>query len=303
MKNDHDDLLARLRAADPVAGQADPPPARARVRARRAALQRRRGVLAAPIVAAPALAMGTAVVLAVAPAGSPGLDQILDRAAAATDLPANRIVMIRSQIDVRTWHADDGGGELHQDATGWVRLNPAGKPLNVRERTNSASYRGGSGVDSATEYATAGEVKGAVSQDFDPKTGRTTTERNSAIQPRLVFTAHELLEAARRGERDVRLDGEATVDGRRTYRLVIANLDGESAVPGIEDRTELYVDAKTYDAVQYRTVSKGLTSVPGKPRVRFSNETTQRVTEWRELPDTAANRRLLRVGGPLEPAA
>lgn len=304
---EQDPLIARLRAADPDPeprhGTDAHPPVRLPLerRLRQRSGRRRRGFA----IAAPALGACAVAVFALAPAGSPALAQIVDRAAAATAPPTNAIVVIRSRIEGAFWSAEKGRTGLSQDETGVVRLNADGAPLDLRTlqtRTwNSEDGEGRPGAEDVTHYAVAGQVAGAESQRYDPETGRTTTEKDSASVPRLVFDAHRLLAAARSGRADVRLDGEATIGDRRTYRLVIANLDGEPPVPGIEDRTELYVDTTTYEAVEYRTSSKGHAQIGGRQGGAFTNETTQRVLSWKQLPDTPANRRLLQLRGPLEP--
>lgn len=306
---EQDPLITRLRAADPDPdpglgrGADDPQPDRPRLERalQRRSGRRRRGFA----ITAPALGACAAAAFALAPAGSPGLAQVLDRATAATAPPPNAIVVIRSRIEGRFWSQENGRTGLSRDETGVVRLNGEGKPLDVRtlqtRRWSSEDGNGRPGAEDVTHYAVAGEVAGAESQRYDPATGKTVTERNSASVPRLAFDAHRLLAAARSGRTDARLEGEATIGGHRTYRLVIANLDGESAVPGIEDRTELYVDTTTYEAVEYRTSSKGRAQIAGRQGPAFTSETTQRVLSWQQLPDTPANRRLLQLRGPLEP--
>lgn len=304
---EQDPLIARLRAADPDPqprpGSGDSPPARLPLerRLRQRSGRRRRGFA----IAAPALGACAVAVFALAPAGSPALAQIVDRAAAATAPPPNTIVLIRSRIDGRFWSEEKGRTGLSLDETGVVRLDAEGEPLDLRTlqtRTwNSEDGDGRPGVEDVTHYAVAGKVGGAETQSYDPATGKTTTEKSVAAVPRLVFDAHRLLAAARSGHADVRLDGEVTIGDHRTYRLVIANLDGEPQVPGIEDRTELYVDTTTYEAVEYRTSSKGHAQISGRQGQAFTSELTQRVLSWQQLPDTPANRRLLELRGPVEP--
>lgn len=206
---------------------------------------------------------------------------------------------MRSRIDGRFWSAENGRSSLLTESTGWVRLAADGRPTDVRTlKISSRDDPDSVGAESVTRYARPGAVMGAVSRRYDPATDRTTEERDSAEVPRMVFDAHRLLEQARRGAATVRLDGEATVDGHRTYRLVVEGQDPEAAAVGIEDRTELYVDATTFEAVQYRTTSEGRTSPGGVP---FRSELTERVLDWRALPDTPANRKLLELRGPVAP--
>lgn len=295
---DHDPLIASLRAADPAASLPDVPPDRAAVRR---ALRRRRGPRwQVPALAVPALAAVAAGAFVLAPSGGPGLAQIVERAAAATAPPSHTIIAVRSRIEGRFWNAEDGRTSLATETTGWVRVAADGKPTDVRSlQTSSRNDPDSVGAESTTSYARPGAVAGAVSRNYDPKTGRTTQEQDSAEVPRMVFDAHRLLERARRGTTTVRLDGEATVDGHRTYRLVIEDPDPEIAAAGIVDRTELYVDTTTFAAVQYRTTSEGRTSPGGVP---FRSELSERVLDWRALPDTPANRKLLQLRGPVTPA-
>lgn len=295
---DHDPLLVALRAADPAAALADVPPDRVAVRR---ALQRQRPPRwRVPAVVVPALAAAAVGVFVLIPSGGPGVAQIVARAAAATAPPPHTIVAVRSRIEGRFWSAEDGRSSLLTESSGWVRLAADGRPTDVRSvKTSSRDDPDSVGAESVTRYARPGTVAGAVSRRYDPVTGRTTDEQDSAEVPRLVFDAHRLLERARRGEASVRLDGEATVDGHRTYRLVVEERDPELDAAGIVDRTELYVDTTTFDAVRYRSTSEGRTSPGGVP---FRSELTEQVLDWQALPDTPANRRLLELRGPVTPA-
>lgn len=310
---EHDPLLDRLRAADPAAGLDDPRPDRPAVRAalgHRTRAHRLRVALPAPVLAAGV----TAVVLI--PSGAPAaadVVEIVDRAAEATAQPPNAIVTVRSRIEGRFWDEKEGHGGLSEDETAWVRSATDGKPRDIRTISRLVTLDGprddGPSAsaprltvtgdpkeeESTTTYATPGEVRGAVSKRYEVATGRTTVERDSAQVPRLVFDAHRLLENAKRDGDSARLDGEATIGGRRTYRLVVRERIGPDPVPGIEERTELYVDKETYEAVELRTTSKGRTAPAG---VRFTYELVQRVVGVDEVPDTAENRKVLELRGP-----
>ncbi|MEV4421296.1 hypothetical protein AB0L40_15120 [Patulibacter sp. NPDC049589] len=210
---------------------------------------------------------------------------------------------IRSRIEGRSWSATQGDSSFSNDEQGWVRVTGDGDPLDVRSvrlRSSDASGPGSAppGLEETTAYPRPGQET-ITQRQYDPRTGRTTTERGAGEVPRLVFRAHDLLQEARRGAADVRLDGERTIDGRRTYRLVVRDPADGAPIPGIEDRTELYVDAETYAAVEYRHVSQGRTQPGGVP---FRSELVQRVLDYEELPDTAGNRELLELRGPREPA-
>lgn len=291
---EHDPLLHRLRAADPAAGLDDALPDRPAVRAAIGHRTRARRFRVA--VPAPVLAAGVAAVVLI-PSGTPAVAEIVDRAAAATEAPPDAIVAIRSRIEGRFWSAEDGHSGLTEDETAWVRSAPDGRPRAIRtiSRLTTTEDPAPREQESTTTYASPGEIDGAVSRTYDPESGRTTTERGTAQLPRLVFDAHRLLEAARRSGTGARLDGEATVGGRRTYRLVVAERPGGARTPGIADRTELHVDRDTYEAVELRITTRGRTVPAGVP---FTHELVQRVVDVDELADTAQNRAVLELRGP-----
>ena len=104
--------------------------------------------------------------------------------------------------------------------------------------------------------------------------------------PTEVFRARGLLESARAGK-DVELDGEATVNGRPAYVLRWNEKSGPPHWPTIE--MTLWVDKETYAPLRFSDHSYGK-AVDGKP---FDQTYTENVVEFKTLPDTPENRKLL----------
>ena len=275
-----DDLMTRLRAADPAAAL-DP---RATLD-RGAVMRARRRRAAARGGAVATVALGVTLALALAPSGGSGgppvASDVVARAAAASDLPQRSIVAITSDVDVN--------GTLHERRTTWVRLSGDGRPLGVRSLITAAS--GGSARPGVEDVTTTGADGHSLLQQFDPATGKVTSTRDGQQSPPLVFQTHALLVRAQSGDRVVRLAGEETVGGRRAYRLIVTGAD-EPAEHG--DRDELLVDAETYTPLELRKHSEGL-DVNGKP---FVYDYVERIVGQRTLPDNAANREQLRLHGP-----
>jgi hypothetical protein len=276
-----DDLLTRLRAADPAAGL-DPRHAIDRAAVTRA--RRRRAAARGGTVAAVALAATLA--LALAPSGgtrhggAPLAERIVARAVAASDLPERSIVVIDSDVTVP--------GELHENRTTWVQMSGDGRPLAVRSLITSAS---GAHVAAGAEDVTSTDADGGSTlQQFDPTTGKVTTTPGGRETPSVVFEARALLVRAQAGDKDVRLVGEETIGGRRAYRLIVTGVQ-EPAIRG--DHDELLVDTETYAPLELRKHSEG-TAVDGKP---YTYDLSERIVSRRTLPDTAANRALLRLHG------
>ena len=231
------------------------------------------------------MALGVTLALALAPSGggsgAPVANEVVARAAAASDLPERSIVAITSDVDVNA--------TLHERRTTWVRLSGDGRPLGVRSLITAAS--GGTARPGVEDVTTTGADGHSQLQQFNPTTGKVTTTRDGQQTPPLVFEAHALLVRAQSGDREIRLAGEETVGGRRAYRLIVTGAD-EPAEHG--DRDELLVDADTYAPLELRRHSEGL-DVYGKP---FVYDYVERIVGRRTLPDTAANREQLRLRGP-----
>jgi len=253
-----DDLLARVRAADPAASLDARPPRRAAVsaaRRRRAARRATGGVTAV---------VATALALALAPlGGGPAATPVLAAAAEAAQLPPGTIVLTRSTVAVRT-----SEGALDQRRTTWVRVGGRGQVLAFRLRNT---------VDGKV---TSDEVSvGRTVTSRDPETGKVTTQHNQwAVPSSLLLDARAVLRGADAG--DVR---PTTFDGRPAHRIVVTGAE-DPAIPG--DRDELIVDAESFAPLLLRKHSEG-TAVDGQP---FTYDYSERVLEQRTLDDTPANR-------------
>jgi hypothetical protein len=235
-----DDLLLRLRAADPAPAEPSVPPHEAVAQARRRRGAGRAGRLGAGGAVA---ALCAAVALPLGPAGAPALADVVARASAAVAVETGSIVRITTEVDVRA--ADHWRGRR----TTWVRADGSGEP-DVRMVSDA-------GVDETSADG--------VLRAFDPATGRTTRFRGRAV-PSIVFRARALLDEARRGDAKPRLDGETTVRGRRALRVVITGAGGEPPLPG--DRDVLYVAstprASTRGAGRTPTTSPRPSSTTGR---------------------------------------
>jgi hypothetical protein len=109
----------------------------------------------------------------------------------------------------------------------------------------------------------------------------------------LVLNAASILRRLQAGKAPhVELVGEVEVGGRRAYRLRITSM---KLAPGFEALyRELYVDAETYAPLMTSWHEKGV----NRRGRSFSYLSRERIVERRVLPDTAENRKLLRVRGP-----
>ena len=258
-----DDLMTRLRAADPAAGPpaAPPPPRRAVAAARRQRAGRRATAGGAAVVAA-------ALALALAPfGGGGGPSPVLASAAEAAQLPPGSIVVTTSAV---TFRSSEGAGE--QRRTTWVRVGGRGQVLAVRTR----NLRDGKLM---SDEVSRGSGADAVQESRDPRTGAVTVERGTWTVPSaLLLDAKAVLDAARPDDVE-----DATFDGRAAHRIVVTGAE-EPALAG--DRDELIVDAETFAPLLLRKHSEG-TAVDGKP---FTYDYSERVLEQRTLDDTPANR-------------
>jgi hypothetical protein len=136
-------------------------------------------------------------------------------------------------------------------------------------------------ADGDEEVFAAGE--GTTRRDT---AGRTTTDRDVRMVPSEVFRARGLLESA---GRDVELEGEATVRGRPAYVLRWNEKSGPPHWPTIE--MTLWVDKETYAPLRFTDHSWGK-AADGKP---FDTTYSEDILEFKTLPDTPENRRLLEL--------
>ena len=262
-----DDLMTRLRAADPAATLDTTPPARAAIAAARRRRASRRATGGATATVAAALA------IALAPfGGTDGASPVIASAAHAAKLPPASIVVTTTDVTVRS-----STGGMEQRRTTWVRVGGGGQVLASRTRNT----RDG---ETTSDDASTGRGADAVHRSLDPATGRITTERGAWMSPSILFEAQALLRASQR-------DGAvepATFEGRPVHRIVVTGAE-EEPLPG--DRDELLVDAETFAPLVLRKHSEG-TAVDGKP---FTYDYSERVLEQRTLPDTPENRAQLEL--------
>lgn len=236
--------------------------------------RRRPALLAGAVTAlAGALAVGAALI----PTGGLGTRTILERAAAA---------VTPDQPEILT--ADIHGEQLQGTRTTgdygttrvWIRRLPGRdtqefRSLALDSGDETASYPAGSGpLPFTTETYTAADHRLTVSPE-------TKTE----MAPEL-FQARTLLAKARAGQ-DVELDQHADVDGRPAYKLTWT--DESSRRVSIE--MTLWIDRETYAPLQFTDHSRGL-DVDGQPVDETYKAT---IANFRQLPDTPGNRRLLRM--------
>jgi hypothetical protein len=301
----HDDLLMRVRRSDPAADarrrdatdsaaarHPDDDAVRAAVTAARARRDARgRLGVGAGLGGLAALATAAVVALGATTAGpvaaKPRVRQIVARAAQATDPTPNTIVMVDSVRVVRwTGGGDDDG--IRQRTTAFVLFGRDGSVVANRSRRTEGDSA--VGLDEVS-YQQNGIP---VEERYDP-VGRTTTRTERAwTVPSPVFSAHKLFVQAQRGEKRMRLLGQTTVGERRAWRLLVTGADEE---PLDGDRDELLVDAASYEPLELRRHSEQV-----RDGERYTHDSSERVLDYRVLPDTAANRELLRVQGPLRPA-
>jgi hypothetical protein len=319
--NGHDDLLERLRAADPAARPAAPaaPDAADRERVTTARVRRqsrrraRAGVAGGLTSFLGVLAIGLASGGGGGPvtAALPGVERIVAQAAHAALSTDGRIV--EETIEFSTVSTSGGRpfGDARQRRRQWIRLDRAGRvrayrtltlassdPATAPAGVDAASYRGDGGwwTDEWAPAPAAARADG--SSDRDEGSARTTwrlrRDRSWAVPDSLTLRAARLMRRAQAGGgRNVELLGAAAVAGRRAYRL---RTHGQRDGRWIRaSRRELYVDARTYAPLRTTWHEHGVAQSTGRP---FTTDSTVTIVERRVLPDTEANRRLLRARGP-----
>jgi hypothetical protein len=281
-----DPLLERVRAADPTVGDVVPAGIDlARISALRraeAARRRRRGVLGTVT-----LAVLLATVALVLPLGGrgPSDDSILLDAAQASELPPNSIVVVERLLTSRS-----SVGGFRARHISWLRTSASGRVLTWRDRTVSAT-------DAAMRLADASSGRtrdGApYMTTYDWRTRHATRIVNAQlVAPDLLATQmRRYVTAARSSGRHTTIDGPATIDGRRVYRIHITT----RSAPREREARELVIDARTFKplAMHYDSYKRALDNKPAFLHV------TERILSERTLPDTPRNRRFLRAGGPV----
>jgi hypothetical protein len=286
MTPDRDDLIARLREADPAAAL-DPRTVPDRAALARARRGRWHGRTLRAGVGGSVLALAGSALLAVGPTGGgggvaavvPSVSEVVAQALDASKLPAGSIVVMRSASEVR--------GAFRQERTTWVRLGRGGERLGVRQLVTSAE---GEDVAAGVEDVATRENGKRVLLSYDPQTRAVSRTENAESVPSIALDAHALLRRAQSGDRIVGVR-RTTFEGRAAWSLSITGVE-EPARRG--DRDELIVDAATFEPLQLVKHSEGR-DVEGRP---FAYDFTMRVLSVRRLPDNAANRAQLELHGP-----
>jgi hypothetical protein len=217
--------------------------------------------------------------------------QIVARAAQATSPEPNTIVMIDSRRDV-SWTGGGNDGGLYTRGTGFVLFDGTGRMTDNRLLTTDTS--GGEHLPAGVDDATSWRDGVPSQQRYDPITREDSRPERSWSVPSPVFQTHKLFVRAQRGDTGMRLLGQTRVGGRLAWRLLVTGADEE---PLAGDRDELLVDAVTYEPVELRRHSERV-----RAGVRYTNDSVERIYDYRVLPASAANRELLRLHGPIRPA-
>ncbi|HWK29328.1 MAG TPA: hypothetical protein VNS09_22385 [Solirubrobacter sp.] len=208
-------------------------------------------------------ALGTVVAaLVLVPSSAPGASEILRRASVAV---GDGILYAQSTAELR---AADGEVDHYGTRRVWVRGDDAMRWVD--DQGNEDVY-----------------AKGAGTAHRDGRTGEVEREPDASMVAGDIFRSVALLQSARAGDA-VTLEGETTVDGRPAYVLRWTEQRGG---PAIEQK--LWIDRETYAPLRYTDHSRGR-DVSGKP---FDQTYVETVQEFRTLPDTPENRRLLELGG------
>lgn len=211
----------------------------------------------------------------------------LAAAAAFLLLPASapqaREVMLRA---VNAMEVDDGGilyAQTHArrssgDDYGTMRIWVRGPDLRLQQTTGAGDAPAGS-----EEITHDGVI-----DRYDAQGNKVMTMRGGMVAGE-IFRSAALLKAARSGS-PVKLE-ETTLGGRNAYALSWEEPSGPPHHPKLE--LTLWVDRETYVPLQFTDHSYGL-DAEGK---QFDEILTETVSDFRRLPDTPENRRLLQYGG------
>ncbi len=235
-----DDLLLRLRAADPAPAEPSVPPHEAVAQARRRRGAGRAGRLGAGGAVA---ALCAAVALPLGPAGAPALADVVARASAAVAVETGSIVRITTEVDVRA--ADHWRGRR----TTWVRADGSGEPDVRRPRTVVSPSRRGF---ASPRRASSSSARARKTIDG------TARPRKRVVLPVAGSNARRTPSAL--------VSSTPASDTMRTLRVVITGAGGEPPLPG--DRDVLYVAstprASTRGAGRTPTTSPRPSSTTGR---------------------------------------
>jgi hypothetical protein len=293
-----DPLIARVAAADPVAGRnvgEDLDRERAeRARRRRAARRRRRigGAVAM-------LALGATLAAALLPSGGLDSSAILGRAVKAAELPPSSILVVVEDVHYgglsgRVLGSAHTYRVLHERpysvrTYAWVRTSAIGRVLAWRELDVSKDLRRSRDV---VVHRTA--ARRWISSTYDTRSKRVLTARGATPPRSLVGLpawrdARVVIEGVRARGGHVQMTGSTTVAGRNALHFTIAY---PHRTPGFRP-DELDIDATTYTPL--RVKSPGYDA---RPRGLKAGDSLTQVVSWRVLPDIPGDRRFLRLRGP-----
>ena len=300
MTPETDELMRRLRAADPAAALPPAPlPDRAAVeRARRGRAHRH---LLRGGVAATALALAASAALALGPRGplggnpvAPTVSEVVAHAIGASTMPAGSIGVVESEKVVR-WDGPDGPGGLEEHTRNWLQLRSDGTYGDSRTlRLDAKGESMPPGLDTAVSFDADGRP---TTRTYLPGRG-IRVDVGAEMVPSALSRSQEALRRAQRHDDDVPMREEVR-DGRRVFVLTVTGFDdGLRPLPG--DRAELVVDAETYEPVSFSTFTRTRINWGRDKGEWATHELEERVVSVRWLPDTAENRRFLEVRGPAE---
>ena len=211
------------------------------------------------LLAFPGLAAVLAAVIVV-PGSAPQASEIIRRANAAI-APGDGILYAKSRAERK---GADGSRESYGTRQMWVH----GTAVRWLGDTGTEEVSDDSGVTS-----------------FNSRTGKVEEHPGMRMSAGEIFRAGELLRSAR-ANRDVKLLDDESVGGRDAYVLRWNEKRGEPTV-----EMTLWVDKETYEPLRFTDHSWG-NDVKGQP---FDETFTETVLEFETLPDTAENRKLLRM--------
>src|SRR4051812_30059102 len=126
--------------------------------------------------------------------------------------------------------------------------------------------------------------------------GKVKTEPGTRMVPTEVFRARGLLAQAQRSGSGVRLDGEQTVDGHDTYLL-----RWDEHMGAVTTVHTMWVDKSSYAPVRFsdRDMAPSIPTQPdgSKPKGPLDQTYIEDIDDFKTLPDTPENRKLLTLGG------
>ncbi|MDW5595827.1 hypothetical protein VSS74_15875 [Conexibacter stalactiti] len=305
-----DDLMVRLRAADPAAAQAgdraaqpsdeqqgrrDRDSVTAARRRRQARRHARTGVGGGLAAFLGALAIGLSGGGGGGPvtAALPGVERVIAQAAHASDLPDGKILQVTSDVSHISYSDGRLYGVVEQRRTQWIRLDRRGRVLEFRSRITKTNGDYPPPIDTAS-YRADGDWwtdEWAARNPRSPE-WELTRRRSRMVADSMSLRAAQILRRAQAGRgRHVALVGEAEVDGRRAYLLRVDSIDQ----PPHHGYKQLFVDAATYAPLKQTQHSWGDSDVDGVPYESFFEE---RILKRQVLADTEENRARLKVRGP-----